>query len=82
MNLYQKLSLHNKVFDPQHCNNAEFLSAANDCLTTDVFVTPVNDMSESGEMVNIDGTGNHISGSLFGYQKVYFILGINKIVSN
>ena len=30
-------------------------------------------------MVNIDGTGNRVAGSLFGHEKVYFIVGTNKI---
>ena len=36
-------------------------------------------MSETGEMVNIDGTGNRIAASLFGHEKVFFVVGTNKI---
>jgi len=36
-------------------------------------------MSETGELVNIDGTGNRVTGSLFGHEKVYFIISTNKI---
>ena len=45
----------------------------------DVFLTSVNALSQTGEMVNIDGTGNRIAASLFGSQEVFFVLGINKI---
>ncbi len=31
-------------------------------------------------MVNLDGSGNRIAGTLFGHQKVYFVIGSNKIV--
>lgn len=80
MELYKKLSSHNKVHDPfQAVDNDEFLAIAKDCLTTEVYLTSVNAASETGEMVNIDGTGNRVAGSLFGHEKVYFIFGINKI---
>ncbi len=45
----------------------------------DVFLTSVNALSQTGEMVNIDGTGNRVAASLFGSQEVFFVLGINKI---
>ncbi len=45
----------------------------------DVFLTSVNALAQTGEMVNIDGTGNRVAASLFGSQKVFFVLGINKI---
>ncbi|MEA4921831.1 MAG: lactate utilization protein [Eubacteriaceae bacterium] len=80
MDLYKRLSAHNEVHDPNHSrNNDEFLRIAKECLTTDIYLTSVNAMSETGEMVNIDGTGNRIAGSLFGHEKVYFIAGTNKI---
>ena len=45
----------------------------------DVFLTSVNALAQTGEMVNIDGTGNRIAASLFGSQEVFFVLGTNKI---
>ena len=45
----------------------------------DVFLTSVNSLSQTGEMVNIDGTGNRVAASLFGSQEVFFVLGVNKI---
>lgn len=45
----------------------------------DVFLTSVNALSQTGEMVNIDGTGNRIAASLFGSEEVFFVLGTNKI---
>ncbi|MCI2160895.1 MAG: lactate utilization protein [Oscillospiraceae bacterium] len=81
MKLYKILSAHNNVIDPKHCvPGMDFWSTAKQCLTTDVFFTSVNALAETGEMVNIDGTGNRIAGSLFGHEKVYFIVGENKVV--
>lgn len=81
MELYKKLSSHNEVFDPQNCEiGTDFIHTAKKCLSTDIFITSINALSETGEMVNIDGTGNRIAGSLFGHEKVYFVAGTNKIV--
>lgn len=83
MNLFERLSSHNTVYDPNQSNdNDEFLEIAEKCLDTEVYLTSVNAISETGEMVNIDGTGNRVAGSLFGHRKVYFIAGTNKIEEN
>lgn len=79
MELFRKLREHNVVFDPFHTSgNMEFVEVAKKTLTTDVFLTSVNAFAETGELVNIDGTGNRVAGSLFGHKKVYFVMGINK----
>ncbi|SMG22470.1 lactate utilization protein [Dethiosulfovibrio salsuginis] len=81
MNLYDLLSKHNEVYDPAHPSKGlDFWSTAKLCLTTDIFFTSVNGLAETGEMVNIDGTGNRVAGSLFGHEKVYFVVGVNKVV--
>lgn len=80
MKLYERLSAHNQVHDPnQSKDNDEFLEIAEKCLTTEIYLTSVNAMSQEGHLVNIDGTGNRIAGSLFGHKKVYFVAGTNKI---
>ena len=80
MKLYERLSKHNQVYDPnQSTDNDEFLELAKKCLDTEIYLTSVNAISEAGEMVNIDGTGNRVAGSLFGHEKVYFVVTTNKI---
>lgn len=80
MKLYDRLSTHNEVYDPnQSTDNDEFLAIAKKCLDTEVYLTSVNAVSETGEMVNIDGTGNRVAGSLFGHDKVYFVVTTSKI---
>lgn len=80
MHLYERLSAHNTVYDPAQSNDDdEFIEIAKKTLLTDVFLTSVNGMSETGEMVNIDGAGNRVAGSIFGHEKIYFIIGTNKI---
>jgi hypothetical protein len=74
------LSQENTVYDPFPCtDNDEFLTVARKCLTTDYFFTSVNGLSMDGILVNLDGTGNRIAGSLFGHKKVFFVVGRNKI---
>lgn len=81
LGLFELLSKNNKIYDPKHLEEGEtFVSTAKKCLTTEVFLTSVNAMTETGIMVNMDGTGNRVGSSLFGHDKVYFILGVNKIV--
>lgn len=48
-------------------------------MTTDVYLTSVNGLAETGELINIDGTGNRVSSTLFGHKKVYFVVGRNKL---
>ncbi len=80
MGLYESLSRHNVVYDPQHSSPGEsFIETAKKCLLTEVFMTSVNALSMTGELVNIDGTGNRVAGALFGHEKVYFIVGSNKL---
>ena len=72
MKLYERLSAHNEVHDPnQSTDNDEFLEIAMKCLDTEIYLTSVNAMSETGEMVNIDGTGNRVAASLFCAIKKY-----------
>lgn len=44
-----------------------------------IYITSANGVSETGELVNIDGTGNRVANTLFGPEKVYFVVGKNKI---
>jgi len=56
----------------------DFLAGARECVLTDVFLCSVNAATIQGELLNMDGTGNRVAGSLFGHKKVYFIIGRNK----
>lgn len=81
MGLFDRLATHNVVYDPnQSSDNDQFLEIAQKTLTTEIFLTSVNAVAETGEMVNLDGTGNRMAGSLFGHRRIYFVIGSNKIV--
>lgn len=53
--------------------------AAKDCMFCDVFLTSANGLSMTGEMVNIDGTGNRVAAIVYGPKKVLVIAGMNKV---
>ncbi|WP_294160612.1 lactate utilization protein [uncultured Selenomonas sp.] len=81
LGIYERLSKHNTVYDPAHPQDGmNFYTTALLCLTTDVFLCSVNGIAQTGEMVNIDGTGNRVAGSLYGHKKVYFVAGANKVL--
>lgn len=49
-------------------------------LTSDLFLSGSNAVTENGEIVNIDGFGNRVNSITFGPKKVIIIAGYNKIV--
>ena len=80
MGMYQRLSAHNNVEWHWHLKEDETVQEARTAaMTGDVYLSSVNGISEAGEIVNIDGAGNRLAGTLFGHGKVYYVLGINKI---
>ena len=46
----------------------------------DYFVGGINAITETGEIVNADGSGNRISAYAFGAGKLFLVAGFNKIV--
>ena len=77
MGLYEKLRTHNDVV--WHWKTDDKLPARYRAMTTDMYVTSVNGLAETGELVNIDGIGNRVAGTLFGHRKVWFVVGRNKL---
>ena len=51
-------------------------------LTADVFLTSSNAITESGQLVNVDGVGNRVAAMIFGPHKVIVVAGVNKIVKD
>ena len=54
-------------------------SAREKATTTDVYLSSVNALAETGEIINVDGNGNRVAGTLWGHRKVYFVIGRNKL---
>jgi L-lactate utilization protein LutB len=49
-------------------------------LCVDLFFTGTNAITQSGELVNLDGVGNRVAGLIFGPKNVVVLAGRNKIV--
>ncbi len=50
--------------------------------SADAFITSANAITESGELINVDGNGNRVAAITFGPQSVICIVGKNKLVSD
>lgn len=46
------------------------------------YFTSTNAVTEDGELVNIDGTGNRVASMIYGPDKVIVIAGVNKLVKD
>ncbi len=58
----------------------EILEIRRQQLNSDVFITSTNALTETGELVNIDGGGQRVAAMIFGPSKVVVVAGSNKIV--
>ena len=73
MGLAQRLEGHNQV------SWAWTGGTHADAAAAQVYLTSVNGLAETGEIINIDGTGNRVASTIFGHEEVYFIVGRNKL---
>lgn len=80
MGLYELLNKHNKVFwhhrIPNGRTSKEIRLQANGA---NIYISSVNGLAETGEIINIDGNCNRIASIFYGHEKVYFVVGKNKI---
>lgn len=79
MGLPESLAAHNVVyshgFTPCDPKRAQHMAAR-----AEVYILSANAIAEdTGEILNIDGTGNRTASSLYGHRKVYFVAGKNKL---
>ena len=76
LGLWDSLSLHNTVYSHLHG-----FSAGPEAANAQIYISSVNALAETGEIILIDGDGNRASAVLFGHEKVYFVIGHNKLAS-
>lgn len=80
MGIMDRLAKHNQVWShwnvPEGMSKDEVLLKA---MVTDAYLCSVNGLAESGEIINIDGTGNRVAACLFGHKRLYYVVGKNKI---
>jgi L-lactate utilization protein LutC len=80
MELQKKLAeAGNTVYDHSLVSNEEKQAVRMKARDAEYYICSANGVSETGELVNIDGAGNRVSATLFGPKKVFFLVGKNKI---
>ena len=75
LGLYDLLASHNEV----HWHWVNGPAEREQAVGTQVYLTSVNGLAETGELINIDGIGNRIAATLYGHKKVWFVAGRNKL---
>lgn len=73
LGLYQLLSQHNQ------CRWVRMGDDTAEAVNAPYYICSLNGVAETGELVNIDGNGNRVAATLYGKEKLYFIIGQNKI---
>ena len=76
LGLYARLSAHNEVHAHMETGDMSELGPAANAA---VYLTSANALALTGEIVNIDGYGNRIASSVYGHEKVFFVIGRNKL---
>ena len=83
LGLKDSLGAHNEViwhWYPREGETSETeRKAAQD---TKIYLSSVNAIAETGEMVNIDGAFNRLASVFYGHDKVYLVIGTNKITED
>lgn len=83
MNLYDVLSKDNKVVwhhripDGETSHDVRLKANA-----AEIYISSVNGLAQTGEIVNIDSSCNRVSAIFYGHEKVYLAVGKNKIAQD
>ncbi|MBQ3893612.1 MAG: lactate utilization protein [Desulfovibrio sp.] len=80
MGLFERLAAHNDVAwhqkVPKGTDTRPIRLKEN---AARVYFSSVNGLAETGEVINIDGTGNRVAATWYGREKLYLVAGRNKI---
>lgn len=80
LDIFPLLASHNTVYwhdeKPADMTVIETRTAAT---RAQVYISSVNGISENGEIVNLDNTGNRVAAITYGPEKVFLVIGKNKI---
>lgn len=78
LGIYERLKAHNDVYWHQKMGR-EAIDGAKDA---DIYISSVNGIAKTGEIINIDGNCNRVASTLYGHKKVYLVAGSNKIADD
>jgi len=80
LGLYETIPTHNEFWShwapPEGMEPEDARRRAADA---EVYLSSVNGLAETGEIVNIDSKGNRVASTLFGHKKVWLVVGRNKL---
>ena len=76
MGLYDRLTQDNTVYWHWVTNDQQTRLSANNA---QVYLSSANAIAETGEIVNIDGSGNRVAATLYNHERVVFVAGVNKL---
>ncbi len=80
MGLYDSRGTHNSVVWHVKGNTPEEQGTLRKkAMDTSVYISSVNGLAETGEIINIDGSCNRVSSVFFGHERVYLVVGRNKL---
>lgn len=80
MKLGESLGAHNTIYSHWHVPaGMDADEVRMRAQTSAHYLLSANGLAETGEVINIDGTGNRVSSMLFGHKKVWYVVGRNKI---
>lgn len=83
MGVYETLQSHNTVFwhqrIPEGKTSKEIRLAANNAT---IYISSVNGLAETGEIINIDDNCNRVASIFYGHEKVYLVIGKNKLAKD
>lgn len=77
MGLYDSLSAHNSVY--WHWQGTPI--STGEAEKAQVYLSSVNGLCEDGDLINIDGNGNRVASMLYGHEKLYLVVGRNKLAA-
>ena len=78
--LFERLAAHNDVaWHQQVPKSMDKKHERKKAHEARVYFSSVNALAETGEIVNIDRTGNRLASTCYGHEKLYLVVGRNKI---
>ena len=77
LGLYESLGSHNETF----WHWADGPAARAQAKDAQIYLTSANGLAENGDIINIDGAGNRVASTLYGHEKVYIVIGRNKLAA-
>lgn len=81
--LYDRLLSHNQVSWHQKLPEGKTSQEVRlEASTAQIYISSVNGLAETGEIINIDGNCNRVASIFYGHEKVYLVAGENKIAKD